>query len=114
MDNCIFCKIIAGDIPSDRVYEDEDMIIIRDINPQAPVHLLLIPKEHYADITCLNAERAATLGRCLNKLQDIVGNIPQLKDGFRLINNKGEFAGQTVGHMHVHILGGTAMGEGLL
>ncbi len=114
MNDCIFCKIISGEIPSERIYEDDDMIVIKDINQQAPVHLLMIPKEHYADVTCLDGNRAAALGRCLAKVKDIAGAIPQLKDGFRLINNKGESAGQTVSHMHVHILGGAYIGDKLI
>lgn len=65
MDNCIFCKIVKGDIPSAKVYEDEDMIIIKDLNPQAPVHLLLIPKEHYANIVEMSDKQAQTLAKCL-------------------------------------------------
>lgn len=114
MDDCIFCKIIKGDIPSEKVYEDDDMIIINDINPQAPVHMLLIPKTHYADVTQLDSKSAACLGACLNKLKDIVKDIPELSDGFRLINNKGAAAGQSVSHMHIHILGGVELGEKLL
>ena len=114
MSNCIFCKIIGGEIPAKKVYEDEDMIIINDITPQAPIHMLLIPKAHYADVTQLDNDSAACLGRCLCKLKDIVKDIPELKDGFRLINNKGAAAGQSVSHMHIHILGGRELGEKLL
>lgn len=114
MNDCIFCKIVAGDIPSQKVYEDDDMIIINDINPQMPVHMLLIPKAHYDDVTGLDGDTAAALARCLVKLKDITAKIPALKDGFRLINNKGDAAGQTVKHMHIHILGGAPMNDRLV
>lgn len=113
MENCIFCKIIAGEIPSERVYEDEKMIIIKDIHPQAPVHLLMIPKTHYKDVTELDEQTAETLGECFLTLGRHIDEFG-LKDGFRLIVNKGEAAGQTVWHLHVHILGGTKMSEKML
>lgn len=113
MENCIFCKIIAGDIPSERVYEDEKMIVIKDIHPQAPVHLLMIPKTHYKDVTELDDQTAVTLGECFLTLGRHIDEFG-LQDGFRLIVNKGEAAGQTVGHLHVHILGGTKMSEKML
>lgn len=103
--NCVFCAIIEGEIPSQKVYEDEEMIIIKDINPNAPVHLLLIPKEHYANITEMSNEQAATLGKCIKKLGGLVDGLG-LKDGFRLISNKGADACQSVDHLHIHILGG--------
>lgn len=105
MDNCIFCKIVKGDIPSVKVYEDEDMIIIKDLNPQAPVHLLLIPKEHYANIVEMSDAQAQTLAKCLKKLATLTDKLG-LQNGFRLVSNKGEDGCQSVGHLHIHILGG--------
>ena len=105
MDNCIFCKIVKGDIPSAKVYEDEDMIIIKDLNPQAPVHLLLIPKEHYANIVEMSDAQAQTLAKCLKKLSTLTDKLG-LQNGFRLVSNKGEDGCQSVGHLHIHILGG--------
>ena len=88
MDNCIFCKIVKGDIPSTKVYEDDDMIIIKDLNPQAPVHLLLIPKEHYANIIEMTDSQSQTLARCLKKLSTLTDELG-LQKGFRLVSNKG-------------------------
>lgn len=110
MDNCIFCKIVKGDIPSAKVYEDEDMIIIKDLNPQAPVHLLLIPKEHYANIVEMSDAQAQTLAKCLKKLSTLTDKL-RLQNGFRLVSNKGEDGCQSVGHLHIHILGGRKLSD---
>lgn len=110
MDNCIFCKIVKGDIPSAKVYEDEDMIIIKDLNPQAPVHLLLIPKEHYANIVEMSDAQAQTLAKCLKKLSTLTDKLG-LQNGFRLVFNKGEDGCQSVGHLHIHILGGRKLSD---
>ena len=110
MDNCIFCKIVKGDIPSAKVYEDEDMIIINDLNPQAPVHLLLIPKEHYANIVEMSDAQAQTLAKCLKKLATLTDKLG-LQNGFRLVSNKGEDGCQSVGHLHIHILGGRKLSD---
>lgn len=110
MYNCIFCKIVKGDIPSAKVYEDEDMIIIKDLNPQAPVHLLLIPKEHYANIVEMSDAQAQTLAKCLKKLSTLTDKLG-LQNGFRLVSNKGEDGCQSVGHLHIHILGGTKLSD---
>lgn len=110
MGNCIFCKIVKGDIPSAKVYEDEDMIIIKDLNPQAPVHLLLIPKEHYANIVEMSDAQAQTLAKCLKKLATLTDKLG-LQNGFRLVSNKGEDGCQSVGHLHIHILGGRKLSD---
>ncbi|MFR5832961.1 MAG: histidine triad nucleotide-binding protein [Acutalibacteraceae bacterium] len=110
MNDCIFCKIIKGEIPSTKVYEDDDMVIIKDIAPQAPIHLLLLPKQHFANIIEMTDEQAQILGRCLKKLSMIVDDLG-LKDGFRLISNKGAHACQSVEHLHIHILGGAQLTE---
>lgn len=110
MDNCIFCKIVKGDIPSAKVYEDEDMIIIKDLNPQAPVHLLLIPKEHYANIVEMSDAQAQTIAKCLKKLSTLTDKLG-LQNGFRLVSNKGEDGCQSVGHLHIHILGGAKLSD---
>lgn len=108
--NCLFCKIANGEIPSAKVYEDEDMVIIKDINPQAPIHLLLIPKEHYANIIEMTDCQAQTLAKCLKKLSTLVDELG-LQDGFRLVSNKGMFGCQSVGHLHIHILGGKQLDD---
>lgn len=112
MDNCIFCKIVKGDIPSTKVYEDDDMIIIKDLNPQAPVHLLLIPKEHYANIIEMSDNQAQTLAKCLKKLSTLTDELG-LQNGFRLVSNKGEDGCQSVGHLHIHILGGRKLSDSM-
>lgn len=108
--DCIFCKIINGEIPSDIVYEDDDMVIINDISPQADKHYLLIPKEHYANLSELNASRAAILSRCLLQVKELSESLG-LGDGYRLVSNCGELAGQTVFHLHIHLLGGQKLSE---
>ncbi len=112
MDNCIFCKIVKGDIPSTKVYEDDDMIIIKDLNPQAPVHLLLIPKEHYANIIEMTDSQSQTLAKCLKKLSTLTDELG-LQNGFRLVSNKGEDGCQSVGHLHIHILGGRKLSDSM-
>ncbi len=112
MDNCIFCKIVKGDIPSTKVYEDDAMIIIKDLNPQAPVHLLLIPKEHYANIIEMTDSQAQTLAKCLKKLSTLTDELG-LQNGFRLVSNKGEDGCQSVGHLHIHILGGRKLSDSM-
>ena len=110
MDNCIFCKIANGVIPAKKLYEDDDMVIIADINPQAEKHYLLIPKAHFANIIEMNDEQAIMLSKCLKKLSNIVDDLG-LKDGFRLVSNKGENGCQSVEHLHIHILGGQKLSD---
>ncbi len=109
---CVFCKIVAGEIPSAKVYEDDDFLAFRDINPAAPVHLLVIPKQHIARLSEANAADRDMLGRFLL----LVGHISREQglDSYRLIVNDGAGAGQTVFHLHAHILSGREMGERLL
>ncbi len=108
MENCIFCKIIAGEIPSTKAYEDDEILIFRDIEPKANVHLLCVPKEHFATLAELNANREALLGRTFAKIAALQTRLG-LQDGYRLVINQGENAGQTVHHLHVHILGGQVL-----
>lgn len=105
MENCIFCKIIAGEIPSAKVYEDDKMLVFKDIQPIAKVHLLCIAKEHFAYLSDLNESRAQLVGYMLQTVgakKDEWG----LSDGYRVVINQGENAGQTVHHLHMHLLGG--------
>ncbi|MDR2501838.1 MAG: histidine triad nucleotide-binding protein [Oscillospiraceae bacterium] len=113
MSDCIFCKIIAGDIPSAKVYEDEHTLAFRDINPQAPTHILVVPKEHIASVAEITAESSVRAARCLETIAKIAGLL-NLESGFRVISNAGADAGQTVPHLHFHMLAGVSMGEGLL
>jgi histidine triad (HIT) family protein len=107
-DNCIFCKIIKGEIPSSKVYEDEKMYVFRDIEPKAKVHLLAVPKDHYKLLSELNAERQNVLGYMLSKIPEIAEQ-NGCNNGYRLVINQGDDAGQTVFHLHIHILGGQEM-----
>ena len=109
-ENCIFCKIIAGEIPSKKVFENEDMIIINDINPQAKYHYLLIPKIHYENIGTLAMENSELLGRCLSVFATLTEKLG-LNNGYRLITNKGDDGCQSVNHIHIHILGGEKLSE---
>lgn len=110
MGDCIFCKIIAGDIPSNKVYEDELVYAFRDINPQASVHILVAPKEHMKDMAeC--ATRADDLAGHIMKVCVKIAENEGLVNGFRLVTNKGEDGRQSVGHLHVHILGGGQLSE---
>ena len=105
MENCVFCKIAAGEIPSSKAYEDGEMLVFRDIEPKAKIHLLCVPKEHFATLAELTPARAALLARMLQTIaayKDEWG----LAEGYRLVVNQGENAGQTVPHLHIHILGG--------
>ena len=105
MCNCLFCKIVAGDIPSTKVYEDETVLAFRDINPQAPTHMLVIPKANISDAGEINAENAPLAAHCL-EVAAIVAKQEKLTGGFRLVSNCGDDAGQTVKHLHFHVLGG--------
>ena len=109
MDNCLFCKIVRGEIPSSKVYEDDKVLAFNDIDPKAPVHILIVPKKHVASIAALedgDYELAAHIIRIAKELAAAKG----LDDGFRLVANTGIDGGQTVGHLHFHLLGGRAFG----
>lgn len=108
MENCVFCKIIAGEIPSAVAYEDGEIIIFKDIEPKAKIHLLCVPKGHFAYLSEADDKRAALLGRTLKKIGELAPALG-LKDGYRLVINQGENAGQTVHHLHIHILGGETL-----
>ncbi len=109
MEDCIFCKITAGEIPSKKVYEDEDFYAFEDIAPVAPVHVLVIPKKHVKSIADLTQDDAAVAGRMLFAIQKVAASLGLAEDGYRVVFNTGEKAGQTVHHMHAHILGGKEM-----
>ncbi|MDF1766212.1 MAG: histidine triad nucleotide-binding protein [Gammaproteobacteria bacterium] len=108
--DCLFCKIISGDIPSTEVYSDDDIYAFRDINPAAPTHILVIPKKHLTDVKSAQAEDEALIGRLLLRANDIAQAEGLAEDGFRYIINTGKHGGQTVFHLHLHILGGRALG----
>ena len=108
--DCLFCAIVAGEIPGTKVYEDELCYAFRDINPQAPTHILVVPKEHIASVAELNDDNAALAGHCLAVCAKIAAQ-EGLSGGFRIISNCGPDAGQTVHHLHFHILGGERMSD---
>ena len=112
-DNCLFCKIIVGEIPSTKVYEDEHVFAFRDINPQAPVHILVVPKAHIACAADINAENSLAVARCFEAIAKIA-KAEGLDTGYRVINNCGEDGGQTVMHLHFHLLGGEKLSEKML
>ncbi len=106
MDNdCLFCKIIAGEIPSNKVYEDEFVFAFRDINPQAPVHILVVPKVHIACAADIDENNSAYVAKCFEAIAKIA-KAEGLNVGYRVVNNCGEAGGQTVMHLHFHIIGG--------
>ena len=111
MSDCIFCKIIAGEIPSQCVYEDEFVFAFRDINPQAPVHILIVPKAHAASsVADLNPENSFAAAKCLEAAARIAAD-SGLDNGYRVVTNSGQDSGQTVFHLHFHLLGGKPLGR---
>lgn len=112
MENCLFCRIIAGEIPSQKVYEDELCYAFRDINPQAPVHILIAPREHMKNIAeC--AERCDDLAGHLLKAAVTIAKAEGLENGYRLVTNLGSDGCQSVEHLHVHLLGGKKLSESM-
>jgi histidine triad (HIT) family protein len=105
MTDCLFCKIIAGDIPSDKVYEDDKIYVFKDIYPKAEVHILVVPKIHITSLDDLTNEHQELIGYMMLKLPELAKS-QGLKTGFRTIINTGPGGGQEVGHLHIHILGG--------
>lgn len=107
MNDCLFCKIIAGDIPSNKVYEDENVYVFYDIDPQAPTHFLVIPKAHIGSAGEITPENAILAGRCLEAVAKVTKQLG-ITD-FRVVSNCGPQAGQTVPHLHFHVLAGRDM-----
>ncbi|MGH4050987.1 MAG: histidine triad nucleotide-binding protein [Clostridium sp.] len=105
-DECIFCKIIKKQIPSDIVYEDDKVIGFKDISPEAPVHVVIIPKKHIADLNCLEKYESEIIGHIFMVARQIAKTLGVAEDGYRIVNNCGRQGGQTVGHLHFHLLGG--------
>lgn len=111
MSDCIFCKIATGEIPSKKVYEDEDVLAFHDIAPQAPVHIVFIPKKHImSSLNDITPENAEIIGKIMIAIKKIAVQ-EGLCNGYRIINNCGADAGQTVNHLHFHLIGGKSMGE---
>lgn len=110
MEDCIFCKLANGVIPTNMVYEDEYVAAFKDLNPQAPIHILVVPKKHYDNVLSVE-DGDAIISKIYEAINKIAKNQGFAKDGFRVINNCGENAGQTVMHMHFHVLAGKKLGE---
>ena len=108
MENCLFCKIAAGVIPSTKVYEDETVLAFRDIAPQAPTHILVIPKTHIGSVAEISAENSAVVAHIFEVIAAVAAQ-EGLTEGYRVVSNCGAHAGQTVHHLHFHILGGKSL-----
>ncbi len=111
MSDCLFCKIAAGEIPSTKVYEDEEILAFRDIAPKAPVHILLIPKKHLASLAEAGPEDAALLGKMQLLARQLAEQEGVAESGFRVVANSGPNSGQEVAHLHYHLLGGEPLGD---
>lgn len=107
--DCLFCRIVNGDIPSKEIYSDDDIYAFLDINPAAPTHVLVIPKKHIKDITDAESSDEALMGKLLLRANDIANKLNLSEDGFRYVINTGVNGGQTVFHLHLHILGGRSL-----
>ena len=111
MEDCLFCKIIKGEIPSNKVYEDEEILAFNDINPAAPIHILVIPKKHIASLAHMEKEDEAVVGRIYGVINKIAEEKGFKENGYRVIVNCGKDAGQEVMHLHFHILAGAKFGD---
>lgn len=109
MSDCLFCKIVAGDIPAEILYEDESVVAFKDINPQAPVHHLIIPKKHISTINDISTDDDALVGKMFLAAQAIAKQEGVAEEGYRTVMNCGESAGQTVFHIHLHLLAGRSL-----
>ena len=107
--DCLFCKIAAGEIPSTKVFENDDVLAFRDIDPQAPFHVIIIPKAHIASAAEITAENSALVAKIFEAAAKIAAD-QKLEKGFRIVTNCGEEGGQTVGHLHFHMLAGRNLG----
>ena len=110
MEDCIFCKIVMGELPSTKVYEDEDVFAFRDIAPQAPVHILVVPKTHIASVAELDGDNSRLAAKCLEAVSKIA-RAEGLDSGYRVISNIGKDGGQTVAHLHFHVIGGLQLSD---
>ena len=110
MGDCIFCRIAAREIPASLVYEDDQLLAFGDVNPQAPVHVLIIPREHIPSLSHLDSSHDQLVGRALRLAAELAKGKGLGESGYRVVVNSGPDAGQSVGHLHFHTLGGRAMG----
>ena len=114
MDDCIFCKIVKGEIPSEKVYEDEEVIAFKDINPAAPIHILVIPKKHITTLLDVTEEDSYLISKIFVAINKIAKQIGIEENGFRIIANCGKDSGQEVMHIHFHLLAGRKMGPKII
>ena len=110
--DCLFCEIIRGNIPSTKVYEDDTVYAFRDINPQAPTHILVVPKEHISSVDAVNAQNSGIIAKIFEAIPKIAAN-EKLTGGYRVVSNIGEDGCQSVKHLHFHILGGRKLCENM-
>ncbi|MEG0772390.1 histidine triad nucleotide-binding protein [Clostridium sp.] len=109
MENCIFCKIINNAIPCTKVYEDDQVLAFKDINPEAPVHVLIIPKMHITSVNAINEENQQIVAHIFLTVSKLAKELGIDNEGYRVVTNIGENGGQTVGHLHFHLLGGRSL-----
>ena len=109
MENCIFCKKIIGDIPSNKIYEEDKVYAFNDINPEAPIHFLVIPKEHIESANAINENNADIVAHIFKVINKLVIELGVAEKGYRIVNNCGEDGGQTVKHLHFHVLAGRSL-----
>jgi histidine triad (HIT) family protein len=110
MEDCIFCKIIKGEIPSEKVYEDDEILAFKDIQPTAPIHILIIPKKHITNLMEVAPEDSKLMGKIVEAMQKVAKQLGVDEKGFRIISNCGPDSGQEVMHLHFHLLAGRKMG----
>ncbi|MDF2884124.1 MAG: hypothetical protein K0R54_4690 [Clostridiaceae bacterium] len=109
MEDCLFCKIAKGEIPSTKVYEDNEVLAFKDINPEAPIHFVIIPKKHIASLNELKPEDGKIISHIFMVIQKLAKDFQIDEKGYRVVNNCGEYGGQSVLHMHFHLLGGRSL-----
>ena len=114
MENCSFCKIVKGEVPSEKVYEDDKVLAFKDINPATPIHVLVIPKKHYENVLDVKEEDKEIIADIFQAINKIAEKLGVEKDGFRIISNCGKDAGQEVMHLHFHLLGGRKLGAKII
>lgn len=114
MEDCLFCKIIKGEIPSSKVYEDEEILAFHDINPAAPIHILVIPKKHISSLVDVKKEDEMVIGKIYSVINKIAAKLDFKDNGYRVIVNCGKDAGQEVMHLHFHILAGKRFGDKII
>ena len=109
MEDCLFCKIAAGEMDTNFIYQDEEVVVFKDVNPKAPVHLLIVPKKHIADLNSLEAEDNQLVGHIYQIAKKMADEYDIAESGYRIVSNCGDDGGQTVYHIHFHLLGGRQM-----